>query len=119
MRLIGNLIWFVFYGFWMALIHFICGLVLCLTIIGIPFGLQYFKIARYALWPFGASMGTNFDRHPVMNILWILCGGAELAFMHLFVGVLLCITVIGIPFAKKCFKLAHLSLIPFGATAVL
>lgn len=119
MKLIGNLIWFLAYGFWMALIHFAVGLVLCISVIGIPFGLQFFKIARYALWPFTASMGTDFDRHPIANIIWIIFGGAELAFGHLFVGILLCITIVGIPFGKKCFKLAALSLMPFGATVAL
>ena len=116
MKLIGNLIWFLIYGFWMAAVHFVVGIALCVTIIGIPFGLQFIKIARYAIWPFGRSMQTDFDRHPIMNLIWIFLGGAELALVHLLVGVALCITIIGIPFAKKCFRLCALSFLPFGAT---
>ena len=116
MKLIGNLIWFLIYGFWMAVVHFVVGIALCVTIIGIPFGLQFIKIARYAIWPFGRSMQTDFDRHPIMNLIWIFLGGAELALVHLLVGVALCITIIGIPFAKKCFRLCALSFLPFGAT---
>lgn len=115
MKLIGNLIWFLIYGLWMAVFHFVLGIVLCVSIIFIPFGLQHFKIARYAIWPFGRSMATDFDRHPIMNIFWILFGGAELAAIHILVGVALCLTIIGIPFGKKCFRLCALSFIPFGA----
>lgn len=115
MKLIGNLIWFLIYGFWMAVVHFVIGVALCITIIGIPFGLQYIKIARYAIWPFGRSMQTDFDRHPILNLIWIFFGGAELALVHLLVGVAFCITIIGIPFGKKCFRLCALSFLPFGA----
>ncbi len=119
MKFIGNLIWFLCLGFWMALIYFVIGLALCITIIGIPIGKQFFKFARFAILPFRASMGTDFDRHPIANILWIVFGGAEHALMHLTIGVLLCITIIGIPFGKKFFKLAALTLMPFGSTVVL
>lgn len=118
MKLIGNLIWFLIYGLWMSVIHFVLGIALCATVIFIPFGLQHIKIARYAIWPFGRSMETDFDKHPIMNLLWILFGGWLLAFIHIAVGVVLCVTLIGIPFAKKCFRLAGLSFIPFGAMIV-
>lgn len=116
MKLIGNLIWFLIYGIWFAAFHFVLGIALCATVIFIPFGLQHFKIARYAIWPFGHNAVTDFDRHPILNLLWIVFGGLELACIHATVGVILCITIIGIPFAKKCFRLCAISFIPFGAT---
>ncbi len=115
-RFIGNLIWFAIYGVWMAVIHFAVGVALCATVVGIPFGLQYIKIARYAIWPFGRIAEVDFDRYPKTNCLWVLLGGAILSLIHLVVGIVLCITIIGIPFGKKCFKLCELSFIPFGAT---
>ena len=115
MKFIGNIIWFFIYGFWFALAHFTFGLALCATIIFIPFGIQHIKIARYAIWPFGRNMETDFDKHPIMNLIWIVFAGLWLAILHITVGVVLCLTLIGIPFAKKCFKLAGLSFIPFGA----
>lgn len=116
MKFIGNLIWFLIYGFWMAVVHFVLGVAFCVTIIGIPFGRQFLKIARYAIWPFGHTAVTDFDRHPIGNLLWIFIFGWELALIHMLVGVALCITVVGIPFAKKCFRLCALSFLPFGAT---
>ena len=118
MKLVGNLIWMLIYGLWLAIAHFALGIVLCATLIFIPFGIQHFKIARYAIWPFGRSVETEFDRHPIMNLLWVIFGGLELATVHIIVGVVLCITIIGIPFAKKCFRLASLSFLPFGALVV-
>lgn len=115
MKLIGNLIWFLIYGIWMAVIHFALGIALCATVIFIPFGLQHLKIARYAIWPFGRSVETDFDKYPKLNLLWIIFGGLLLSIVHIVVGTVLCITIVGIPFGKKCFKLAGLSFIPFGA----
>ena len=118
MKFIGNLIWFFIYGLWFAAVHFVLGIALCATIIFIPFGLQNLKIARYVIWPFGRVVETNFDKHPIMNLIWIVFGGLLLSVVHITVGVVLCITVIGIPFAKKCFRLAALSFLPFGAMVV-
>ena len=118
MKLIGNLIWFLAFGLWTAIIYFLLGIVLCVSIIGIPFGLQFFKLARLSIWPYGSSMGIDFDSHPIMNLIWIFCGGGLLAFMYLFVGILLCITVVGIPFANVFFKISSLAFTPFGATVV-
>jgi uncharacterized membrane protein YccF (DUF307 family) len=115
MKVIGNIIWLLIYGLWVSLAHFVVGIALCATIIFIPFGLQNIKIARYAIWPFGRSVETDFDRHPIMNLFWVIFGGLELAIAHIVVGVILCITIIGIPFAKKCFRLAAVSFLPFGA----
>ena len=118
MRLIGNILWFLLIGLWLSVIYFALGIVLCISIIGIPFGLQFIKMARYAIWPFGRAMGVDFDRHPILNLIWIIFGGAELAFTHLMLCVVFSLTIIGIPFAKVCFRLAKLSLMPFGAAVV-
>ena len=115
MKTIGNIIWFVFCGL-LGFFSYVClGLLWCITIIGIPFGKQCFKIANLILWPFGKDVKTDFDKHPIANVIWIIFGGLEIAIGYLLVGLFLCITIIGIPFGKQCFKLAKLSLIPFGA----
>ena len=116
MKFIGNVIWFFIYGFWMAALHFALGIALCATLIFIPSGIQCIKIAYYAIWPFGRKAVTNFDRHPICNILWAIVVGWLLALVHILVGIALCLTIVGIPFAKKCFRMAALSFIPFGAT---
>ncbi len=115
MRLIGNILWFFFTGIGTGLSWFFTGIIWCITIIGIPFGKQAFKLARVAFWPFGTKIVTNFGKHPIANILWLIFGGAFLAFGYLILGVLWCITIIGIPFGKQCFKLAGLAATPFGA----
>ncbi|MBQ9767405.1 MAG: YccF domain-containing protein [Lachnospiraceae bacterium] len=115
MNALGNILWFVFFGFWTAVAWFVLGLLWCVTIIGIPFGLQAFKIAKLVLWPFGKEVRSAFGKHPIANIIWIIFGGLELALGYVVGGVICCITVVGIPFGKQCFKLASLSLCPFGA----
>ena len=115
MKVVGNLIWLVIYGLWMAAIHFVLGIALCATVILIPFGLQHLKIARFAIWPFGSAVDVDFDKHAILNLIWIVFGGLLLSTLHVIVGVVLCVTIVGIPFAKKCFKLASLSFTPFGA----
>ena len=116
MKTIGNILWFIFTGFFTGLMWFFLGLLWCITIIGIPFGKQAFKLARLAFWPFGTVVNKNFGAHPIMNILWIILGGFMLGLMYLFMGLIWCITIIGIPFGKQCFKLASLGFTPFGAT---
>jgi len=122
LRVIGNVIWLVFAGVWMATLYFVVGLIQCVTIIGIPFGLQSFKLAVYALWPFGRVVVQRTDRDPGLsclgNIVWLLFGGLELALAHVVTGLLLCVTIIGIPFGIASFKLAGLALMPFGKTIV-
>lgn len=115
---IGNLTWFLFGGFIISGIYMLIGLLFCLTIIGIPFGLQLMKISIFAMFPFGKQpeipesglgcVGIFF------NILWIIFGGVEIAIMHVLLGVFFCITIIGIPFGLQHFKLAQLCLFPFG-----
>ena len=115
MKTIGNIIWFIFVGLFSAIFWCIAGLILCITIIGIPFGKQCFKIAGLVLFPFGKNVKTDFDKHPIGNILWIIFFGWELALGYLFWGIIFYITVIGIPFGKQCFKLMRLGLLPLGA----
>lgn len=118
MRIIGNLIWWLFGGLEAAIGYFSGSLALACTIIGIPVALQTFKIGLLCLWPFGAEVRESESpagciRIP-LNILWIIFGGLLAWIMHVFFGVLLFITIIGIPFAKQHFKMARLSLTPFG-----
>ena len=115
MKFIGNVLWFVFTGFVGGLVYFILGLLWCITIIGIPFGKQCFKLASLMFWPFGKKIKCDFSSHPIANIIWVVFGGCEVAVGYLIIGLLWCITIIGIPFGKQCFKLAYLSFIPFGA----
>ena len=118
MNFLGNIIWVVFGGFLIFLEYLIGGLLLCLTIIGIPFGLQTLKLAQMALWPFGKRI-EYMDYAPgclstMLNILWLLFAGIPIVLTHLLFGVLFTITIIGIPFARQHFKLMSLALTPFG-----
>lgn len=118
MKFIGNLLWLILGGLLMAVVYFLLGVLYCITILGIPVGLQAFKMAKLSLWPFGAKVTDNPDPmslwHLFLNILWIVFGGVETAATHAIIGVILCITIIGIPFGKQHFKLAVLALMPFG-----
>ena len=115
MKLIGNILWFLIVGIGTALSWFFLGLLLCITIIGIPFGKQCFKLAGLSLFPFGKTVKSDFGAHPIANVLWAVFFGWELALGYLLSGVIFCITIIGIPFGKQCFKLAALAFVPFGA----
>jgi uncharacterized membrane protein YccF (DUF307 family) len=118
MNFIGNLIWLIFGGLAAALGYIVGGFILCLTIIGIPFGLQCFKIAGLVLWPFGRRIVSTSNGMGclsiIFNIIWLLCGGLYTALVHLVFAFLLAITIIGIPFARQHLKLMELSLMPFG-----
>lgn len=118
MNFLGNILWFVLGGFIISLYYFLVGLFFCITIIGIPFGLQLIKLAGFALWPFGHDVqpGENDGGclSILMNVIWILVGGIEIAMLHLTFGVVLCITIVGIPFGLQHFKMALLALVPFG-----
>ena len=116
LSIIMNLLWIILGGIWISLTHLAFGLLLCITIIGIPFGKQAFKMAKLSLFPFGKKVNLNFGKHPIANIFWIIFGGLELMFFYAFEGIFYCITIIGIPFGKQCFKQASLTLAPFGAT---
>ena len=118
MNTIGNLLWIILGGFIIFILYLFGSLILMITIIGIPFGIQTLKMANLALFPFGRE-AVQSDRaggclHIIMNILWILVAGIEIAIVHLVLAALFAITIIGIPFALQHFKLAPLALFPFG-----
>jgi uncharacterized membrane protein YccF (DUF307 family) len=118
MSTIGNLIWLVFGGIIIAIEYLISSIILMITIIGIPFGIQTLKLAGLALWPFNKEIvykkGQPGCLSTFMNILWILTGGIWISLTHILFGILLGITIIGIPWAKQHFKLAGLAIAPFG-----
>ena len=122
MNLIGNLIWLIFGGFLSALGYLFGGLVLCLTIIGIPFGLQCFKLAGLVLWPFGKRVISDSQNNGclslVFNIIWLLCGGSYTAITHAIFALIFYVTIIGIPFGRQHLKLIEISLAPFGKQVV-
>ena len=115
MKFLGNVLWFFLTGLLSALVWLFLGLFWCVTIIGIPFGVQCFKLAGFSLFPFGKEIHSEFNEHPFANIIWVVFGGLELALGYLLAGALWCITIVGIPFGLQCFKLAKLSFVPFGA----
>ena len=115
MNFLGNILWFIIVGLVSFITWLLVGVLWCITIIGIPFGIQCFKIGSFSLFPFGKKVRTNFDSHPVANIIWLIFFGWEIAVGYFVIGAILFITIIGIPFAKQCFKLASLALLPFGA----
>lgn len=116
MRFLGNLIWFLLGGLILGLCWSIAGLLWCITILGIPWGIQCFKFAKLAFSPFGKEIvfGTGAGSI-LLNIVWILLSGIELAIVAASLGVMFCVTIIGIPFGLQCFKFAQLALLPFGA----
>jgi len=122
LRFIGNILWLVLAGFWLAIGYVIAGILNCLTIIGIPFGIQSFKLAGYALWPFGRVVVQRRSASGCLsvfgNVLWLVLGGLLLAIGHVVAGLVLCLTIIGIPFGIASFKMAGLALVPFGKEIV-
>lgn len=119
MRTLGNFIWFLCGGAISALGWTAAGVLWCLTILGIPVGLMCFKIAGLTLFPFKKTVIRRQPMpHILLNILWMIFGGIELAIGHILFGAILCLTIVGIPFGKQHFKLAGLALMPFGAEVV-
>ena len=122
MNFIGNLIWLIFGGFISALGYFFGGFILCCTIIGIPFGIQCFKIGVMVLMPFGSKVVSDSSSTGCLsilfNIIWLFSGGLYAALMHFVFGILLSISIIGIPWGRQHFKLVELSLMPFGKRIV-
>ena len=117
MGILGNILWFIFGGFAAGLLWVIAGIGWCITIIGIPIGLQCFKFAGLAFFPFGKEVTYGGGAMSLIaNIFWLLLTGIPMAIADAVWGCILCITIIGIPFGKQFFKLAKLSLMPFGAT---
>lgn len=116
MRLLLNLLWLICGGFLSALGWFTTGLLWCITVIGIPVGLQCFKLASVSLNPFGKEVVNEGGAGSfLLNIIWIIFGGLELAVSNAVLGLLLCITIVGIPFGLQFFKIAKVALTPFGA----
>ena len=118
MNSIGNIFWLLLGGILIAIIYYLVGLLMCLTLIGIPFGLQLFKLGTYSLWPFGHEL-VDGPNEPgcvsvVMNLLWILLGWWEIALLHVVCGIIFLLTIVGIPFALQHFKMAFASIFPFG-----
>ncbi len=118
MKGIGNILWLLFGGLLIAIIYYLVGLIMCITIIGIPFGVQLFKLGTYSMWPFGHVV-VNKPGEPgclsiIMNLIWVLLGWWEIAIIHLVCGLIFCITSVGIPFGFQHFKMAIASIFPFG-----
>lgn len=117
-----NILWLLFGGLVVAVEYALSSLILMLTVVGIPFGLQTMKLAVLALWPFGKkvvySNGSDGCLSLGMNILWILVGGFSICLTHLALGLFLCITIVGIPFGMQHIKMASLALTPFGKDIV-
>ncbi|MDD7294997.1 MAG: YccF domain-containing protein [Oscillospiraceae bacterium] len=119
MSCLGNLIWFLVGGVWQGLSWLLAGLLWCITIVGIPIGLQCFKFASLAFFPFGKEVRYGGGAvSTIVNIIWLLISGIPLAITAVLDGLLLCVTIIGIPFGLQCFKMAKLALMPFGAEIV-
>lgn len=122
MNLVLNIIWIICGGFIICLEYILSSLLLMCTIVGIPFGIQTFKLGILSLCPFGCEVRSTPTAggclSTLMNVLWIFLGGIWICISHLFLGVLLCITIIGIPFGRQHFKLATLALTPFGKEVV-
>lgn len=119
MNCLGNIIWFLCCGLWQGIFWEIAGILWSITIVGIPIGHQCFKLARLAFFPFGKEVqygGSTLSF--IANIFWLLISGIPLALSALCNGLLLCCTIIGIPFGIQCFKIAKLALTPFGANII-
>jgi uncharacterized membrane protein YccF (DUF307 family) len=121
-KTILNVLWLLLAGIWLAIGYVIAAVLLAITIIGIPFAVQAFKLAGYALWPFGRTLVQSPMRHKglsaVANVLWLILAGWWLALLHLVTGILLCLTIIGIPLGVGSFKMAGAALVPFGRKIV-
>jgi uncharacterized membrane protein YccF (DUF307 family) len=122
MSIVLNIVWFILGGFLIALAYILGGILLCLTIIGIPFGIQCFKLSLLAMAPFGQEIR---EKEPpggalavIMNVIWIILPGLELALIHLFLALFFAITIIGLPFAAQHLKMTRLAILPFGYRAV-
>ena len=121
MRVLLNIIWLVLCGIWMAIAYVLAGIICCILIITIPFGIASFRIANYALWPFGRTIirrDTAGVGSMLGNIVWIIFAGIWLAIGHVVTGIALCVTIIGIPLGIANFKLIPVSLMPLGKVIV-
>lgn len=116
LRLLGNIIWIIFGGFLSAIGWWIMGILWCITVVGIPVGLQCFKLSSISLNPFGKKIVNDGGTVSfLLNVVWLILSGWELALGNAIIGCLFCITIVGIPFGKQFFKIAKVALMPFGA----
>ncbi|QCW52231.1 YccF domain-containing protein [Nocardioides dongxiaopingii] len=121
MSTVLNIVWLVLCGFWMAVGYAVAGVVCCLLVVTIPFGIASFRIAGYALWPFGRDVVTRSDAgapSAVGNVVWLVVAGWWLALGHAFSGIAMCLTIIGIPLGIASFKMIPVSLLPLGREIV-
>ena len=119
MGYLGNLIWFLFGGIWIGLGWVLAGLLWCITVVGIPVGIQCFKFAQLSFFPFGKEVRYGGGAGTMLlNILWLIASGLLLAAEAALIGCLWSLTIIGIPIGIQCFKIARLALMPFGASVV-
>jgi uncharacterized membrane protein YccF (DUF307 family) len=121
MRTLLNLLWFVLSGLWLAIGYVVVGLILCILIITIPFGIACFRLAAFVLWPFGRAVVRKPDASApsmVANVLWFVLVGLWMALAHVVLGILLCLTIIGIPLGLGNFKLAGVAIAPLGKEIV-
>lgn len=120
MKTIGNILWFIFGGLISGLSWVFWGALWCITIIGIPYGVQCFKFATLSFWPFGREVRYQGGAVScLVNVLWFFFGGLMMAIINAVFGLLWCVTIVGIPFGLQFFKIARLSLAPFGSQVVL
>ena len=121
MRTIGNILWFVLAGLWLAIGYAVAGVLACILIITIPFGIASFRLAGFVIWPFGRTAVWRREAgvmSVIGNIIWVILFGWEMALAHLVAGLLLFITIIGIPFGIASWKMIPLSLFPLGRQVV-
>ena len=118
MKFLGNILWLIMGGLVVSLYYALMGVLFCITVIGIPFGLQLIKMAGLALWPFGRDVHSDSNDGGclsiIMNVIWIIFGGIEIALLHIGFGIVCCLTIVGIPFGMQHFKMAILAFVPFG-----
>ena len=115
MRVIANIFWFIFTGLASGVVYVLLGIIACATLIGIPLGIQCFKFAKISFCPFGKKIETDFHKHPVLNVFWLIFGGLVESITFAILGVVACATIILIPIGIQEFKLAKLAFAPFGA----
>lgn len=121
MRTLGNILWFLLAGLWLAIGYAVAGLIAFILIITIPFGIASFRLAGFVIWPFGRTVVWQREAgvwSVIGNIIWVIVVGWELAIAHLVAGLLLCVTIIGIPLGVACWKMVPLALLPLGREVV-
>ena len=118
MKAIGNFLWFFTFGLVLGLVYFLLGVAFCATVIGIPFGIKYFHMSKFIFCPFGKYVDTNYEAHPIGNVVWLVLGGSVFATVYAILGAAFCVTIIGIPFGRQFFKFMKFSALPFGINII-